>query len=336
MSGSVDVVVPMRNGAATILRTLESVLAQTWKPSQIIIVDGGSTDGSANLIPSIPEIKLIVTPTAGVSHARNLGIQASSAQYVAFLDCDDLWSPDKLRRQMEIFESRPAVSVVYTGYDHADIYGNPIKGSQFKPALRGAIFSKLIEQGFNGGVWSSTMAARRDAILRSGGYDETLNFGENLDLWLRLASQNLFDFCPEVLVHVVENPRSGTRNARNNRNSAELLAQHLSIMEKWVGAVGLPPHFYQICCREILITALYDRMGFRDLRAFRKRLEVCAPKIAARVAPNTMVFFASIMLSGVFCAWAIAARMKRYFQLRKSRSITPNYDVEPGCLAQLK
>src|SRR5689334_22261940 len=94
---TVDVVIPVRDGAKTILQALDSVLRQTEPPTRIIVVDDCSQDDTAHIVAAADNslIQLVSTPPFGISHARNVGIEASRAELIAFLDSDDRWHPDK-------------------------------------------------------------------------------------------------------------------------------------------------------------------------------------------------------------------------------------------------
>ncbi len=99
------------------METLESVLKQTYKDYEIIVVDDGSVDGTRDaLLPYIQRIRYHYKENGGIANAKNTGVSLSEAKFVALLDHDDLWVPDKLRLQMECFESNPQIGLVYAKY----------------------------------------------------------------------------------------------------------------------------------------------------------------------------------------------------------------------------
>ena len=290
VAGSVDVVIPLRNGASTIVSTLTSVVAQTLQPRRVIVVDDGSSDGGAALVMGHPMVDVITTPHRGVSHARNTGIKAARAEYVAFLDCDDLWRTDKLERQMAIFNARPEVSVVSCDRIIVRANGDAVSGTLSAPRFRGRVFNDILERSFAIGGWSSGMVVRRTSLLLSGGFDEQLQFSEDLEVCLRLAHDHVFDFCPEVLTYIVENPGSTTRRPSDPRRNLETSLQGLSVIERWVGIVEISPRVTGRCRQYILSRYLRRRLGCSRLVDFRTEMELRTPKLARLIARSDAHF----------------------------------------------
>ena len=112
---SVSVIIPSYNRAHLLPRCLDSVIAQECSPSEIIVVDDGSTDSTRSLLQgSYPGIKVITQANKGVSAARNAGIRAAAGDWLAFLDSDDTWFPAKLGRQVQAVEASPGSNIVHT------------------------------------------------------------------------------------------------------------------------------------------------------------------------------------------------------------------------------
>jgi glycosyltransferase involved in cell wall biosynthesis len=134
----VSVIIPVHNGAQWLPECLESVFNQTYRPLEIIVVDDGSTDDTAAVLHAYePGIRVLHQKQGGIGSARNHGIRAASGTYLAFLDCDDLWLPQKLRKQVAKAESLPDLDVTYTDAEEFDIRGT-IHSSFFDlfPGLR--------------------------------------------------------------------------------------------------------------------------------------------------------------------------------------------------------
>jgi glycosyltransferase involved in cell wall biosynthesis len=313
---SVDVVIPMRNGRSTIFAALASVLNQTRHPQSIFVVDDGSTDGGGSLVRArrLPTVVVIETPPRGVSHARNTGIAASRADFIAFLDCDDLWAPDKLERQLEVFDARPDVAVVSCGSISFDMRHHPIAGTTYYPTLRGYVFKDILKQGFIRGGLSSNVLIRRSALLEIGCFDEMLAFGEDVDLWLRLARNYVFDYCPAPLAYIVENAASVSRRPATPASREEALVQTLSCLEKWLddrAAIRWIPIF---AARLILTHAVGHRLTIQGLATLRKAIVSRAPALGLRIARTRLHLMAALAVAGVvyspslYSAWRVRRR----------------------------
>ena len=186
----VSVVIPAYRASADIPVALDSVFAQTFPDFEVTVVNDGSPDTpdlERALEPYASRIRYIAfAVNRGAGAARNAGIVASRGVYVAFLDADDRWSPDFLRRQVWHLDARPACDLVYCD---ALLSGDtPLAGRRFMetaPSEGDVSLLSLIQQRCN--IILSTVVARRDAIVNGGLFDETLRRGQDFELWLRLA-----------------------------------------------------------------------------------------------------------------------------------------------------
>jgi glycosyltransferase involved in cell wall biosynthesis len=309
---NVDVVIPLRNGAATILATLATVIAQTLQPRRIIVVDDGSSDGGGALARAHPMVDVITTPPVGVSHARNTGVAASQADFVAFLDCDDLWRPDKLEQQMRIVRGRPDVSVVTCDHICVLASGETIPATLGTPRFRGRVFNEILDRGFDIGGWSSSMLVRRSSFRQSGGFDEQLQFGEDMDLCIRLARDHIFDCCPELLTFVVENPASTMRRPSDDHRNLEISIQYLTAIEKWIGVAEISPQLPGRCLQFILSRYARRRLGCTRLIKFRAEMESRTPKLASLVASSDFHFLINLALCSISRHRRILAAGRRY------------------------
>lgn len=299
----IDVVIPMRDGARTIRAALASVAAQSLPARQIIVVDDGSSDGSGDLVDGWPGVRVIRTPPRGVSHARNTGINASDASHVVFLDCDDLWHPEKLRRQYAVFAANPQAALVTCDHVQADPDGSLIAGTLDAPRLRGHVFDGILAGGLAIRGWSSSAMVRRDALVDCGGFDESLDFGEDIDLWLRLARGSAFDYCPEVLSYVVNNPHSTTRRPSDGIRDTRIAMDYLRIIDKWIGE---PQHQRSLARHArlfILSRAIQYRMSVNGLLRLRAAMRERTPALFARIASGDARFLAGLAI----CAGARGA-----------------------------
>jgi glycosyltransferase involved in cell wall biosynthesis len=182
------VVIPCYNAAPHIARALDSVLAQTYIHFQIYIVDDGSTDElEAALAPYKERFVYSRHPHVGQGAARNCGILISNSPYIAFLDADDEWLPEKLERQIEILRDSPRVGMVYS--DCITSGAGPFAGSYFayKGIPAGGDIFERIAKGCD--IHTPTVMVRRECLNDVGLFNELLPVGEDYNLWLRIASR---------------------------------------------------------------------------------------------------------------------------------------------------
>jgi len=117
MNPLVSVVIPVYNSAEYIVETIKSALAQHYKPFEVIVVDDGSTDNTKDLLePYLHRISYLYKENGGPASARNTGVNNAKGEYIAFLDADDLWMPEKLARQMDVFNQDKSIGLVHTQY----------------------------------------------------------------------------------------------------------------------------------------------------------------------------------------------------------------------------
>ncbi len=197
----VSVVIPTYNCEAYIADTIASVLAQTHAALEVIVVDDGSTDRTAEIVEAIKgPVRLIRQPNQRVCVARNRGFEASRGEFVCFLDHDDYWYPWKLRRQLEAFAAYPQAGAIFTSFalwqpkDGAFPSPSSLAPPDDGPPPIDQRFSGWIYHEFLLDCWAltSTTMIRREAFARSGGFDPALSYSEDWDLWLRLAQTHEF------------------------------------------------------------------------------------------------------------------------------------------------
>jgi glycosyltransferase involved in cell wall biosynthesis len=184
---AVTVIIPTFNRAAIVGRAIRSVLAQTCQDWELIVVDDGSTDGTEQGVRSFSDhrIKYIRHErNRGGAAARNTGIRCARGEYVAFLDSDDEWLPEKLEKELEVFrDSDPEVGLVYSGQIVLDERGRVLKVGM--PRKSGWVHGALLESNFIGSC--SRVTVKKQVLDRVAGFDETFLNGEDSDLWLRVA-----------------------------------------------------------------------------------------------------------------------------------------------------
>jgi glycosyltransferase involved in cell wall biosynthesis len=198
----VSVIIPTHNRAALVGRAAISALAQTFTDLEVLIVDDASSDGTGEAVLKIgdPRVRYVRHETnRGVSAARNTAIAGASGQFIAFLDDDDEWLPEKLGQQLDHFaRARDSVGLITTGYQLHQVTARA--PSEMMPSQRGWVFERLLRDGsFN---HTSTVLARAECFDRVGRFDESVRYGEDFDMWLRIAREYEVDFVPALLVRV--------------------------------------------------------------------------------------------------------------------------------------
>lgn len=183
---AVSVIIPTYNSAAFLQETIESVLGQTYSDFEIIVVDDGSTDETERVMQSFgTRVSYVKQENKGVSAARNQGIKLARARYVAFLDSDDLWVPQKLAEQVPLLDEDPEIGLVYS--DWAVVTEHGVAEPSFhstRPGASGYVFNELVRTGF---ILTSGTVVRRSCLDEVGDFDESLSVAEDYDLWLRIC-----------------------------------------------------------------------------------------------------------------------------------------------------
>jgi glycosyltransferase involved in cell wall biosynthesis len=227
---SVSVVIPAYCAGGTIERAVDSVLAQTRQPSEIVIIDDGTPDETALQGPLERyggRVHLVRKPNGGAASARNLGIEQSGGELIAFLDADDYWEPDKLRRQCEIFERHPEVGLVASRYFEQQPGGikSPTPGANDDSVDRllvpeGEAVFELATR-----VWTSTVVVRRSVLGRHR-FQSGLEPAEDRDLWTRVLIAAPAYYLSERLATAVLEPGSLSRSSVDRDASNMLRVVH--------------------------------------------------------------------------------------------------------------
>ena len=198
----VSVVMPTHNRETMVRRAIGSVLGQTYRNLELIVVDDASEDGTADVVASYnsPHVRYFRhEENRGASAARNTGIERSRGEYIAFLDDDDEWLPTKLELQVPILDAASAeVAMVYCWMDYFDGQGQLV--GETHPRLRGKVFGQMLDRPRIGGC--PTLLVRREVFQQVGGFDEELPRGNDGDFMRRVCLRYAVDLVPAVLVRV--------------------------------------------------------------------------------------------------------------------------------------
>jgi glycosyltransferase involved in cell wall biosynthesis len=197
---AVSVIIATYNRAGVLAEAIASVRAQTFEDWELLVVDDGSSDGTAELIKRLSDedrrLRYVRQDNRGQSAARNAGLRQARGAFVAFLDDDDLWLPEKLALQVARMRSHAQASVSYTGVLQVDPAGRVY---EVRPSMPGTTYGELFQRGF---MRTPAVMARRTHLEEAGFFDEDLRYFEDYDLWLRLARTGKIEFIPYPLVVV--------------------------------------------------------------------------------------------------------------------------------------
>jgi glycosyltransferase involved in cell wall biosynthesis len=193
MSPLVSCIVPVFNGERYLAEAIESVLAQPYRPIEVIVVDDGSTDRTAEILASFGDrIRSLRQPSAGPAAARNLGLRAARGQFIAFQDADDLWHPEKLERQMARFRARPELDLCVT---HVRNFWAP-ELEEERQRYQGRRYAEPLP-----GYVCVSLLARRSLFDAVGQFDVELQHGDDNDWFLRAFDHGAVrELLPDVLV----------------------------------------------------------------------------------------------------------------------------------------
>jgi glycosyltransferase involved in cell wall biosynthesis len=216
----VSVIIPAWNAAAFVGKAIDSALAQSWTGREVIVVNDGSSDATADILASYgTRIRSITQPNGGLSNARNRGIRESHGEFIALLDADDWWLPDKLARQVDLLQRHPELGFCSTRARIVAPDGTET-GDWACPQIDGTLLGTLfLRNGAIPGSGSGVMI-RRTVLDRVGLFDETLRSLEDIDLWMRLAAVAGYGCIDEPLTVIVKQPGSMSRNLEVMRTSA--------------------------------------------------------------------------------------------------------------------
>jgi glycosyltransferase involved in cell wall biosynthesis len=164
-----------------LIEAIKSVFAQTRLPNEVIVVDCGSKDGTKKAVYDYNDgIILLESNVPGASAQRNIGISHAKGDYIAFLDDDDVWHPDKLKIQMEFLEDHPEIAMASSENIHM---GYTIRIHRLK-WIHGDLYIKLFMESF---IHTSTVVIRKDVLNKIGGFNEDYKRAEDYDLWLKIS-----------------------------------------------------------------------------------------------------------------------------------------------------
>ncbi|MEH2437455.1 MAG: glycosyltransferase [Nostoc sp.] len=224
----VSVIIPTYRRANLVGQTIESVLAQTYTDYEVIVVNDGSTDKTVEVLYQFGDkITVIQQKNKGVSAARNAGIRVAQGRYIAFVDDDDLWLPNKLEKQIACLESHLNIGLVYSDmfcFNENGVLPNTWAKANPTPSVQR--LWTLFGRNF---IPTSTVVVHRECLDAVGLFDETLTSCEDYDMWLRIIAKWQVHLLSEPLVHYRLSPNS------MQNNEEQMLVNWLRVKEKAFG-----------------------------------------------------------------------------------------------------
>lgn len=223
----VSVIIPAFNRAHLLSRAIQSVINQTFQDFEIIIVDDASTDKTEDVVKSFKDNRIIYlwnNRNQGSNASRNIGLKHASGEFIAFLDSDDEWLPEKLDKQLNVFKSHNKnIGLVSTGYSNDEKPFEPVI-----PKYRGYILKELLIRDCIGTM--STPLIRKKCFDIVGVLDESMLASQDWDMWIKIAQFYEIDFTPDILSKYHHQPDSISKNVSAIKRAHKLIFkkyQHL-------------------------------------------------------------------------------------------------------------
>ncbi len=192
----ITAILPTYNRAKFLQSSIESILKQTYKIDEIIVIDDGSTDDTQKILKTFKMIKLIKTKNFGVSHARNMGIKNTKNDWIVFLDSDDTWESDKIEKQVTFHLNNPKILISHTGEKWIR-EGKNIKYSKLLEKPSGNCFLQNIPRCK---IAASSIIIHKSIFDDIGYFDENLKVCEDYDMWLRISYKYKIGLISEELI----------------------------------------------------------------------------------------------------------------------------------------
>ena len=270
---------------------ITSVLNQTYRDFEIIVVDDGSTDNTPEIMKryvGLANVRYIRQENTGQANAKNRGIWESKGKYIAFLDADDKWDPRKLEKQVPLFFN-DLVGVVFSGFTYMNAQGENLdetRNGEWLLPRRGRVTDFLLVDNF---VPFSTSVVRRESLDKCGVFDESLKMGIDWDLWLRLSTEFEFDYVDEPLV-VYRKGHSNqmSRNLEERQRCADrILEKFLNQFPETVSSRTVKKAFYHTYCNRGYYYSPRDRV--KAVQFFAKAIKTDPLNRRAYVALGKML-----------------------------------------------
>lgn len=295
----ISVVIPLYNKAQSIKNTLNSVLSQSFQNFEIVVVDDGSTDNSAEVVNSVDDkrIRLIRKENGGVCSARNSGIKKAKYDYIALLDADDGWDKDYLAEQVRLIEDFPEAAM--WGINFAELYNGKLireLPTGLPKGFRGVVegyFDKTLQNGRISDLFCSTsVVIRKSAFDVADMFDERIKYSEDIDMWYRIIANYPVVFYDRYMAFYYYD----AENRAMNRNR-QLRYWLPFFVDKYNSYKGVEPFYTFIerwCAVKIKEIYFNDRCQRADAKVASTKLDYSVLPLKYKYLFNTPYFIGKI------------------------------------------
>jgi len=285
----VSVIIPCYNASATIRETLDSLRCQTFRTFEVIVVNDGSTDDTGTILGIYTKqfnekLKIITQINKGQAVAKNVGIEHSSGEFIAFLDSDDLWAPDKLEKQYDYMQLNPGIAMSYTEAYKIDEKGECINTISANPAFRGKCFENLV---LHNNIVASSVMVRRDVLDKVGFFDTELAACENWDLWISISRYYPINF--------IEHPLTFYRVHKDNmsKNWTKMYRARLQVIDKHLSLRSNEPATFELRKKALFfLHRNFAKLHIENLDLKKARRELID---AIKARPNDITCYLSYL-----------------------------------------
>lgn len=258
----VSVIIPAYNAEAFLHLAIESALGQSLPDCEVIVVDDGSSDGTAEVVRRYPSVRLIQRANGGVASARNQAVRESQGEFIAFLDADDRWHPDKLRCQVDALRRHSGAVLCRTLVTHdLQLHEAMIRDRDPERVWPERVVLDLDESFLNPFFGTPAVMVRRKDFLRVGGFDEMLKVSEDIDFFLRVLVDH-----PELIV--IEAPLTYV-DLHDEGLSADGVGGYRQLLQVYRALVASRPDSFRH--RSGLVRQALSRLELRLARALLQR-----------------------------------------------------------------
>jgi glycosyltransferase involved in cell wall biosynthesis len=320
----ISAVIPTYNRTKQTFAAVESVLAQTYPHVEVIVVDDGSKDGFREIVEHYVRekasgghaVKFVSQPNQGASAARNNGLAHASGEYVAFLDSDDIWLPEKLQWQLKALEEfKDECSVCFTDANLVNDAGMSCSSFEAHGRQYGQTIgierraTELLAESFSG-FWISSLMVKTETIRQIGGFRANISFVEDRDLHFRLSLVSSIAYVNKMLIRTDRNPSPPGSVCRPWDKLEVQFRQQRSMLTSWLtGDVPLTPHVRALVERALGSLLSYEANWHLENSRYIEARETMKAALQYKKTPGTMTKYALTVFAPVL-AKSVAPRTR--------------------------